>query len=91
MIGSPTINKDAVPPVWSLLSCVDAINNQKKKVGVFGSFGWSGEAVPSLISRLNSLRLKVVDDGFKCVFSPSKKDLDTFLEYVDAFIKDAIQ
>jgi flavorubredoxin len=88
MIGSPTINKDAVPPIWSLLSRCDAINNQKKTVGVFGSFGWSGEAVASIVSRLSLLRLKVIGDGYKCVFSPSEKDLDAFYEYVNAFCEE---
>ncbi|MEG2295429.1 MAG: FprA family A-type flavoprotein, partial [Oscillospiraceae bacterium] len=29
-VGSPTINKDAVPPIWNLLSHVDAVNGTKK-------------------------------------------------------------
>lgn len=74
-IGSPTINKDAVPPTWELLARVDAINNQKKPCLVFGSFGWSGEAVPAMAARLQSLRLKVFGDGFKVTFVPSEADL----------------
>ncbi|HKL73799.1 MAG TPA: FprA family A-type flavoprotein [Clostridia bacterium] len=88
MIGSPTINKDAVAPIWSLLSLVDAINNQKKPVGVFGSFGWSGEAVSSIIARLNSLRIKVIGEGCKCVFAPSESDLDSLTEYTNQFLNE---
>lgn len=91
LIGSPTINKDSVPPIWSLLSLCDAINNQKKTAGVFGSYGWSGEAVPSIVSRLNALRLKVVGEGFRCVFLPSETDLDAFCEYVKTFLGEVMQ
>jgi flavorubredoxin len=88
MIGSPTINKDAVPPIWELLSHVDAINNQKKPAGVFGSFGWSGEAVPSIAARLNGLRIKVVGEGFRCNFTPSETDLAGMREYTTAFVSE---
>lgn len=74
-IGSPTINRDAVPPVWELLSHVDAINCQKKPCFVFGSFGWSGEAVPNIITRLTQLKMDVYESGLKVTFVPSTEDL----------------
>lgn len=74
-VGSPTINADAVAPVWNLLSHVDAIGNRKRPALVFGSFGWSGEAVPNLIARLNGLKSEVFGDGFKVGFVPSEEDL----------------
>lgn len=75
-LGSPTINRDAVPPTWQLLAGVDAINSGKKPCVVFGSYGWSGEAVPSVIARLNSLRMKVVGEGLRANFLPTQADLD---------------
>jgi flavorubredoxin len=74
-IGSPTINRDAVPPIWELLSHVDAISSQKKAALVFGSFGWSGEAVPNISSRLAGLRIKVFPEMLKVQFSPTNYDL----------------
>lgn len=29
-VGSPTLNRDAVPPVWNLLAGIDAINAGKE-------------------------------------------------------------
>lgn len=75
-LGSPTINGEAVPPAWMLLSHVDAINNKKKPVLVFGSYGWSGEAVPNLQARLTGLKMKVFGDGLKVCFVPSAADLE---------------
>ena len=74
-IGSPTINADAVANVWQLLSHVDAINSKKKPALVFGSYGWSGEAVPNITARLEGLRMKVFGEGYKVCFVPSEEDI----------------
>lgn len=74
-IGSPTINADAVAPAWQLLSHVDAIGNRKRPALVFGSYGWSGEAVPNLTARLKGLKNEVFGEGFRTVFVPSDDDL----------------
>lgn len=75
-LGSPTINSDAVPPAWILLSHVDAVNNKKKPVLIFGSYGWSGEAVPNLTARVTGLKMKPFEEGMKVPFVPSEADLE---------------
>lgn len=79
-IGSPTLNADAVAPVSNLLNCIDAINCKKKPALAFGSYGWSGEAVPNLIAKMNTLKLNVFEDGFKFQFVPSETDLKNAFE-----------
>lgn len=74
-IGSPTINGDAVPPTWILLAHVEAVNNRKKPALVFGSYGWSGEAVPAVTARLQGLRMNVFGEGLKTCFVPTDADL----------------
>ncbi len=74
-LGTPTINRDALPPLWQLLSHVDAINIQKKDALVFGSYGWSGEGVPNIISRLKGVKVEVFEEGHKVLFVPSEGDL----------------
>lgn len=85
LIGSPTLNKDAVPPVWMLLSHMDAINIQKKPCATFGSFGWSGEAVPMITERLRSLKLKVFDESFRVNFVPSDTELSDAVAFGKRF------
>lgn len=80
-IGSPTLNADAAPPVWDLLAGIDAINCRKKPVAVFGSYGWSGEAVPNVIARVSGLKMAVVGEGFKVCFVPTAEDLEAAKEY----------
>ena len=84
-LGSPTINGDAVPPAWMLLAHVDAVNNKKKPVLVFGSYGWSGEAVPNLSARLAGLRMSLFGEGYKVCFVPSEEDLARARELGKAF------
>lgn len=85
LVGSPTINQDAVKPAWDLLSLVNPIINRGKPAGAFGSFGWSGEGVPMLNERFKSLKLKVVDPGLKFAFVPSKEDFKNADEFVEKF------
>ncbi|MDP4120120.1 MAG: FprA family A-type flavoprotein [Bacillota bacterium] len=59
VVGSPTINADAVAPIWQALSHIDAINSKKKPALVFGSYGWSGEAVPNIMTRLQGVKINV--------------------------------
>ncbi|MBQ5777564.1 MAG: FprA family A-type flavoprotein [Oscillospiraceae bacterium] len=84
-IGSPTINADAVAPVWQLLSHVDAINSKKKPALVFGSYGWSGEAVPNIAARLAGLKMNVFGEGYKVCFVPSDEDLESARELGRSF------
>lgn len=85
MVGSPTINRDALKPVWDVLSGVSAIVNRNKPAAVFGSYGWSGEAVSMIKTRLESLGYKVVGDGLRIIFNPSNEDLEKMKEYTKQF------
>ncbi|MEG2353496.1 MAG: FprA family A-type flavoprotein [Clostridium sp.] len=83
LIGTPTINQDAVKPAWDLLSSQCIISNKGKLASAFGSYGWSGEGIDMVISRLESMKFKVVDGGFKFKFVPASrefKEADAFIE-----------
>lgn len=86
-VGAPTINADAPAHIWQLLSHVDAINSKKKPALVFGSYGWSGEAVPNISSRLSNLRMNVFGEGFKVTFVPSEEDLQNAKTLGEEFAK----
>ena len=75
LLGSPTINRGAVPPLWVLLAQVDAVNIAKRPCALFGSYGWSGEALPQLAQRLEQLKCKVFEEPLKINFAPSEDDL----------------
>lgn len=81
LVGSCTINRDAPKPVWDVLSSVDAIGTVGKAAGAFGSFGWSGEAVPMLKDRLTSLKFKFAGEGLRVNFRPNADDICKIKEY----------
>lgn len=87
LVGSPTINQDAVEPAWELLSHVSAITNRGKAAGAFGSYGWSGEGVGMLTARLKSLKFNVVESGFRFKFVPSDEEKKQGLEFIGEFIE----
>lgn len=87
LVGSPTINQDAVKPVWDMLSLVCAITNRGKAAGAFGSYGWSGEGVDMLTERLKSLKFKVVEQGLKFKFVPGEEDFKRVDEFVDKYLE----
>ncbi len=85
VFGSPTINRDALKPIWDVLSVVDAITNRGKPFGVFGSYGWSGEACAMLEARAEGLGLKKAHDAYKWTLKPSDDDLKKIDELAESF------
>ncbi|HWQ74066.1 MAG TPA: FAD-dependent oxidoreductase [Syntrophomonas sp.] len=75
LIGSPTINGDTLPPIWELLTHLSPIVHADLVAAAFGAYGWSGEAVPNIEARLNSLRMKVLP-GLRINFKPSEANLE---------------
>lgn len=59
-IGSPTLNRDVLEPVWNVLTALCPMIVKGKKAAVFGSYGWSGEAGKYMDQRLKNLDVNVV-------------------------------
>lgn len=85
LVGSPTLNRDAVAPIWQLLAGIEAVNIQKRPVALFGSFGWSGEAVANLTQRLSGVKAKVFEESFRVNFVPSQEDLQNAKAFGERF------
>lgn len=73
--GSPTINGDAVKPVWDLLSSLAMIKVRDKLGAAFGSYGWSGEAINMIEDRLRGLKLRVPVKGVRAKLIPTDEEL----------------
>ena len=86
LIGSCTINRDAPKIIWDVLASIDAINTKHKPAGAFGSFGWSGEAVPMMKSRLEHLKYKFIGEGIRVNFMPTDADLAAMKAYADEIV-----
>ena len=88
LFGSPTILGEALKPIWDLLSSMFPPVHGGKLASAFGSYGWSGEAVPHLMERIKQLRLKAYGDGFKVKFKPSDDELKQAEEFGAGFGKE---
>lgn len=75
MFGSPTINGDAVKPVWDLLSSLVVVDLKGKLGASFGSYGWTGEAVKMIEDRMRGLKLRVPIEGIRIKLIPTDEEL----------------
>lgn len=75
IFGTPTINGDAVKPIWDLLSSLAVVNLKTKLGGVFGSYGWTGEGVRMVEDRLRGLKLRVPISGLRVKLIPTDEEI----------------
>jgi len=80
LIGSPTLGGHAPTPSVSALGTVLAEGDREKPVGVFGSFGWSGEAIDLLESKLRDGGFRFAFEPIRVKFSPDGATLRTLEE-----------
>ncbi len=86
LLGSPTILGDALKPVYDLSTTLLPTIHGGKQAAAFGSYGWSGEAVPNLTQRLQQLKMKV-SDGLRLRFKPSGDELAQCRAFGEEFAK----
>lgn len=75
IIGSPTIGGHAPVQVQIALGSVLANVSKTKPAGVFGSYGWSGEAIDLLAQRLRDAGYQFGFEPIRVRFSPDKATL----------------
>jgi flavorubredoxin len=71
IFGIPTFNRDIAKPMWEVLAYLSTVKLKTNLAGVFGSYGWSGEACKMAEERLKSLGFKLVAETVRTTFSPS--------------------
>lgn len=85
LLGSPTLIGDTLPQVWDILTGLNPFIHKGLKVGAFGSYGWSGEAVNNIEQRFTQLRFKIPVPGLKVCFNPSEDELAKAIEFGSNF------
>ncbi len=83
VIGTPTIQRDAPPHVWHALSLISSVTPKAKLGAVFGSYGWSGEAVKMVEQRLEGLKYKLAAPSISFRFTPTEENLEVCREFAD--------
>lgn len=87
LFGSPTIVNELLPPIRILLANLNPIIHGGKFAASFGSYGWSGEAVPRMDHRLKELKMKLTSEGMAIKFRASEDQLKELNEFGENFSK----
>ena len=77
VIGSPTLGGHAPTPVQTALGIILSTATNNKLAGVFGSYGWSGEAVDLIESKLKDAGYRFGFDTIRVKFKPNEVTLQT--------------
>lgn len=86
ILGSCTINADAVKPMYDLLSHTSVPLNSGKPAAAFGSYGWSGEGPLNLESRLRDLKFKIVTPALRVNFLPGQSEEEMIKRFSENYI-----
>ena len=87
IVGSPTINQNTLLPIYRLFSVINPIRDKGKPAAVFGSFGWSGEAVKLIEDHLRNLKLKIIGEGQTARFHPDHKEAEQLISFGNQFVQ----
>ena len=76
VLGGSTYNYKLIKAMDPFLKQIEKLD-LKGKIGVaFGSYGWSGESIPTLISRMKSFGMKVVEPGTTVIQVPDAATIE---------------
>ena len=80
IIGSPTLGGHMPTQVQTALGIVLSTTAKTKLAGVFGSYGWSGEAVDEIESKLQDAGYRLGFETIRVKFKPDDATLQTCKE-----------
>ncbi|WP_008312511.1 diflavin flavoprotein [Leptolyngbya sp. PCC 6406] len=75
LIGSPTLGGHAPTQIQTALGIVLSTASKTQLAGVFGSFGWSGEAIDLLEGKLKDAGYSLAFDPIRVKFKPTEVTL----------------
>ncbi|WP_413200246.1 diflavin flavoprotein [Nostoc piscinale] len=75
IIGSPTLGGHAPTQIQTALGIILSTATKTKLAGVFGSYGWSGEAIDLLESKLTDANYRLGFETIRVRFSPTAETL----------------
>ena len=73
--GSPTINNNMFPTVADLMIYLKGLKPKNLVGAVFGSYGWSGEAVKQLEAIFVDMKIELAGESVKTEYVPDDKTL----------------
>lgn len=81
LVGSPTLNNGMFPTLGSFLTYITGLRPKAKIWGFFGSYGWGGGAVKTMIKTAKEAGFDVVEPGLEIKFVPTEEELKKCFEF----------
>ncbi len=75
LVGSPTMNNTIFPTVADVMTYLRGLKPRNKIGAVFGSYGWSGEAVKQLGNMLAEMKIELVGEPINAKYVPDGETL----------------
>jgi flavorubredoxin len=88
LLGSPTINQNMLPQLYTLFALMTPLRDRGKPAAAFGAYGWSGEAKHNLVANINNLKLKCHSESMFVKFIPSKEEEKKIVNFGEHFAKE---
>ncbi|MEI6348998.1 MAG: FprA family A-type flavoprotein [Bacteroidota bacterium] len=85
LLGSPTINQNMLPQLYSCFAHMSPLRDKGKLASAFGSYGWSGEGEKYLVSNIQNLKLDYFGQACFVKFRPQEKDFKSIISFGTAF------
>ncbi|MBN2723709.1 MAG: FprA family A-type flavoprotein [Deltaproteobacteria bacterium] len=82
LIGSPTLNNNLFPTLADVLTYCKGLKPRNLIGAAFGSYGWSGEAVPQLKKIMEDMGIEFVG-SCKAKYGPSENDIQCCRDLAD--------
>ena len=85
LIGSPTMNNGLLPTIMPILEDLKGLKFKNKVGAAFGTYGWSGENVKIIEEILEKAKIKILQEGIKFKWQPTKEELEKCVEFGRSF------
>ncbi|MHB9097482.1 MAG: FprA family A-type flavoprotein [Syntrophales bacterium] len=64
-VGSPTLNNNMLPNMADIMTYLRGLKPRNLVGAAFGSYGWSGEAVPQIEEVLTGMKVEIAGEGIR--------------------------
>lgn len=85
VLGSSTINNGVLGDVAAMLDIIKGMKFKNKIGTAFGSYGWSGESVKIIETKLMEAGIEITAEGIKVQYNPTPEDIKACEAFGEAF------
>lgn len=85
LVGSPTVNNVVLHSTAAVLQAMKGLKFRNKSAAAFGTYGWSGESVKIITQALEEAGLKILQEGLRLQYNPTKEEINECIAFGQAF------